>query len=230
VIIRADRTTQEVKLAETIREMASPTSSSSFNGYRAWTGVWTQSLIDELDKKCNFPTDLSDNIVTKLRRTARHVGMILADGARKLWRRRCELISLQKKGMKELLLVTERNHRAAYILQRITARQKKAAEKKAIAANTPPITEYFRPVRESKTNRKSLHATKSVLPGRAHLNKRKLKRRSKPRTAETDEQQNPELSNHTFYEHNDATPIHAISYIHTLLANDTSSLVRGSID
>ena len=103
-------------------------------------------------------------------------------------------------------------------------------EKKAISASTPPITEYFRPACERTTNRNAPRATIPVLSGRTHLNKRNKKRRRKPRTAETDEQQNPELSNHTFYEHNDATPIHAISYIHQLLVNDTSSLVRGSID
>ena len=132
--------------------------------------------------------------------------------------------------MKELLLVTQRNHRAAHILQCIKERQRKAEEKKAIAASTPQITEFFRPVRVSKPNRNSPHATTPVPPSRTHHNKRNTKRRRKPRTAETDEQQNPELSNHTFYEYNDATPIHAISYIHQLLVNDTSSLVRGSID
>ena len=181
-------------------------------------------------KKCNFPLDLSDNIASKLRRTARQVGMILADGARKLWRRRCELISLQKQGMKELLLVTQRSHCAAYILQRIKERKQKAEEKKAAAASTPQITKYFRPACNSKPNRNSPQATIPVLSGRTHLNKRNTKLRRKPRTAETDEQQDPELSNHTFHEYNDATPIHAISYIHQLLVNDTSSLVRGSID
>ena len=132
--------------------------------------------------------------------------------------------------MKELLVVTQRNHRAAYILQRIKERRRKAEEKKATAASTPQITKYFRPARKSKPIRNSLHATIPVLPGRTHLTKRNTKRRREPCTAETDEQQNPELSNHTFYEYNDATPIHAISYIHQLLVNDTSSLVRGSID
>ena len=216
--------------------MASHTTCGSFSGYRAWTGVWTQSLINELSNKCNFPDYMPDYITAKLRRTARNVGMILADGARKLWRRRCELISLQKKGMKELLRVTERNHRAAYNLQRIREIHKKAADKKAAqlatASNTQPITNYFNKLRPTvpKTKNtpttKSLHSTASVLPGVAHRNTRKAKKRHN----NSAEAQDPELNNHTQYEHNDSSPKYPISHLHCILANDTSSLIRGSID
>ena len=228
------RSNDELLLAEAMREVATPQGTGYHEGWRAWTGQWTPSLISQLADRLPLPDDPSQDLCKRLRRTSLQVGTILAQGARSIWAARCAAIAKIKYNNKQD--ERRRNH------QSTNQRNNKASKMPPPEAR---ITAFFpRPQLMTDTTQnpvppdhhdQRLADTEEVPPTPQVIlhNAPNFKKYSRRKPPSSGSHKKNNTTEHTLHAHtilHTTCITHKPPLEHRILNSDSSSLVRGHIE